>query len=193
MSRATEQGIAAAPKLAAESGDTPSRAERTLVLAFIGIWLAFQILFPLRHLLYPGYVSWTEEGHNFSWQMKLRDKNAVAYFVVRDPVANHIWQIVPAAYLLPHQTRKMIKRPDMILQFAHYLADIWAEQGGIEGVEVRAWVCVSLNGREEALLIDPNRDLTKVELSLRKADWILPLEHPPARPPARRGRRSLRC
>ena len=39
---------------------------------------------------------------------------------------------------------------------------------------MRARVCASLNGRKPALLIDPERDLTRVERNLRHADWILP-------------------
>lgn len=33
-----------------------------------------QILYPLRHHLYPGDVTWNELGHRYSWRMKLRDK-----------------------------------------------------------------------------------------------------------------------
>lgn len=171
----------------------PSRTTKSLVLIFLALWLAFQVLFPLRHLLYPGYVSWTEEGHKFSWQMKLRDKEGTALFFVRDPATGREWKVEPRIFLLPHQVRKMVKRPDMIVQFAHHLADIWARQRGIEGVEVRVRACISLNGRKEALLVDPQRDLARVELSLRQADWILPLKHPPARPPLKRGRRALKC
>jgi hypothetical protein len=37
----------------------------------------------------------------------------------------------------------------------------------------------SLNGREPATLIDPDVDLTGVELSpFRSADWIEPLDEP---------------
>ena len=81
----------------------------------------------------------------------------------------------------------------MILQFAHYLERIWAENHGIEGVEVRVRVCASLNGRRAALLIDPTRDLTKIKRDLRHADWVLPLEQPFERPPSRTRRRDLSC
>jgi hypothetical protein len=87
----------------------------------------------------------------------------------------------------------MPARPDMVLQFAHYLARVWAEQRGIQGVEVRARVCASLNGRKAALMVDPQRDLARVERNLRHADWILPLEEPFERPEPRRGRVELSC
>ena len=168
----------------------PTRTYKRVVLGFLVVWLMFQVLFPLRHFLYPGNPSWTEEGHKFAWQMKLRSKKARAIFSVRDPVTNQEWQVLPLDFLLHHQARKMAARPDMILQFAHYLARVWREEQQIEGVEVRARVCASLNGRPGALLIDPNRDLAQVEQTLSHADWILPLKHPFERPKRRQGRKS---
>jgi hypothetical protein len=49
----------------------------------------------------------------------------------------------------------------MIVQFAHYLADRLADEG-VKGVEIRAHVNNSLNGRPMQALIDPNQDLTRV-------------------------------
>ncbi len=89
------------------------------LLAFIGIWLAYQILFPLRHLLYPGNVSWTEEGHRFSWQMKLRDKQAIANFLIIHEPTKRSWYLYSNCCLSTYQVYSMAVRPDMILQFAH--------------------------------------------------------------------------
>ncbi len=63
----------------------PSQQWQALLVSLIAVWLAFQVLFPLRHLLYPGTPSWTEEGHRFAWQMKLRDKHGTITFILRDP------------------------------------------------------------------------------------------------------------
>ena len=171
----------------------PLRPRQWLLLGFIGVWLAFQVLFPLRHLLYPGSPSWTEQGHRFAWQMKLRDKDAEATFFVRDPATGREWRVALERYLLRHQAREMESRPDMILQFAHYLAREWAQTHGVERAEVRARVCASLNGRKAVLLIDPDRDLARVERSLRHADWILPLQEPFVRPEPRTGPLDLAC
>jgi len=164
-----------------------------LVVGFIALWIGIQILVPLRYLLYPGNVSWTEEGHRFAWMMKLRDKDAVARFTVRDPATGRQWRVTPERYLLRHQVGEMESRPDMILQFAHHLARVWAEERKIAGVEVRARVCASLNGRKAELLIDPERDLARIPRSLRHADWILPQTQPFERPEPRAGRVELDC
>lgn len=164
-----------------------------LVLGFIALWIGIQILVPLRYLVYPGNVSWTEEGHRFAWMMKLRDKDAEAHFTVRDPGSGREWRVSPERYLLRHQVGEMESRPDMILQFAHHLAREWEKERGITGVEVRARVCASLNGRKPELLIDPQRDLARIERSLRHADWILPQKQPFERPQPRTGRVELDC
>ena len=175
------------------TGPAPSRAARRALFVFLGVWLAFQVLVPMRHLLYPGSPSWNEEGHKFAWQMKLRDKKARAKFFVRDPATDRQWLVLPRQFLLPYQARKVGGRPELVLQFAHHLADVWAKEKNIEGVEVRARICASLNGRPAALLIDPDRDLVPIRRGVRHADWILPLRQPLERPPGRTRRRDLRC
>lgn len=103
------------------------------------------------------------------------------------------WTVYPEDFLLPHQARTMPSRPDMVLQFAHHLAQVWKDEEGLERVEVRARVCASLNGRRGALLIDPERDLVPIERDLWPADWILPLDQPFERPPERTRRREIVC
>ena len=155
----------------------PSYASQKLIAGLLAAYLAFQILFPLRHYLYPGNVSWTEEGHNFAWHMKLRTKDGEAVFTVTHPGSGQTWTINPEDYLRSHQLTKMTTKPDLIVQFSHFLAEEKSREG-YENVEVRARVMVSLNGREPQLLIDPNVDLAKEEMTLLPARWIVPLTTP---------------
>ena len=159
------------------SNALPSFATQKLVAGLLAAYLAIQIVLPLRHYVYPGNVSWTEEGHNFSWHMKLRTKDGEAVFIVTHPASGQTWTIKPEDYLKPHQLTKMITKPDLIVQFSHFLAEEKRREG-YENVEVRARVMVSLNGREPQLLIDPNVDLAKEEMSLLPARWIVPLTTP---------------
>lgn len=166
------------PARTAPSPALPGAATQYLIMGLIGVWLAWQILFPLRHLLYPGSPSWTEEGHRFAWQMKLRDKRGNSAFILTDPVSGKTWRASPREHLTGRQLRKMTCRPDMVLQFAHYLADTVAvENGGIRP-EVRVLADCSLNGRRSQPLIDSQIDLAKVERSLKHAPWIWPLIEP---------------
>lgn len=156
----------------------PSSPIRTLGFAFWSFYFALQVLVPLRHLLYPSDVHWTEEGHRFSWHMKLRDKQATAEFELRNPATGTTWTVKPTKYLSHRQAGKMAARPDMVLQFAHFLRDKLRQEGH-ENIEVRAIVKASLNGRPMAPLIDPAVNLAAEPRNLWAAKWILPLNDTP--------------
>ena len=156
----------------------PAVPASTLLLSLLGAWVAFQVLVPLRHFAIPGNVSWTEEGHRFAWHMKLRDKEAEATFFVTDRGTGETWEIDNSEYLDSRQDGKMPARPDMIVQFAHFLEGRWRENGD-KDVIVTAEVWASLNGREEQRLIDPEFDLTTAHIPwFGHAEWILPLDEP---------------
>ncbi len=161
------------PVSAVANSDHLSRKQK-IVATVLAAYLLLQFTLPLRHHLYSGNVSWTEEGHNFSWHMKLRTKQGEALFTVRDPLSGQTWTVDAKEHLDARQLKKIATHPDIILQFSHYLAELKRREG-YENVEVRARVMSSLNGRKPQLLIDPNADLAKKQLSLWQADWILPL------------------
>ena len=148
-----------------------------VVVGLLAAYLVVQLVFPLRHYLYSGNVSWTEEGHNFAWHMKLRTKTGEAVFTVTHPQSGQTWTIKPEDHLKSHQLMKMITKPDLVLQFSQYLGE-QKRREGYDDVEVRARVLVSLNGRQPQLLVDPNVDLTKEQASLLPARWIMPLTTP---------------
>lgn len=142
---------------------------KKILVGCLGVFVAFQVLMPLRHFVYPGVVHWTEEGHNYAWHMKLRDKKGDARFLVVDKKSGTKRWVYPENILTSKQYRKMSTRPDMILKFAHYLAED-------RDVEVYADVTAALNGRPEQTLVDPNANLAEIERSILAADWILPLK-----------------
>ncbi|QHI36056.1 hypothetical protein IMCC3317_14090 [Kordia antarctica] len=143
----------------------------------LGIYMFFQVTIPLRHFLFDGNVNWTEEGHRFSWHMKLRSKSAKIKFTVIDHETESSKVVKLSKYLTKRQRKKIKTKPDMILQFAHFLAEEAANSGQKISVHVRSRC--RLNTRPRADLIDPKVDLTKVKYPFyKKADWILPLEIP---------------
>ncbi len=149
---------------------------RPVVLLLLGIWVATQVLVPLRHFAIPGDVHWTEEGHRFSWHMLVRSKDGSAHFIVSDVANGTVWEVDPVDWLTTRQIDDLAGRPDMILQFAHYLEERWHEMGHAN-IEVRAVTTISLNGRLQQQLIDPAVDLTgQPRWALPPASWILPLE-----------------
>ena len=154
----------------------PSPLARRAVIAGLALYLGIQVLVPLRHFAYPGNVSWTEEGHEFAWHMKLRDKEASANFRVTDPVTGRRREVDENQYLTRRQRRKMAARPDLILQFAHFLAQEFAV-GGRPAI-VQADVRVSLNGRREQPLVDPEANLAEFAEGFAPKTWLVPLREP---------------
>jgi len=144
----------------------------------IFIYIIFQLIIPLRHVLYPGSNYWTEEGHRFSWSMKGKAKLSEAHFYVSNPEQQVHFEIQTSNFLSPNQRLNMEKRPDMILQFAHFLAQDM-EKNGLKNPVILAEVYTSLNGHAPRLLINPETNLALQSRSLRHAEWILSFEYSP--------------
>jgi hypothetical protein len=139
-------------------------------------YVAAQCLIPFRHLLYPGNVAWTEEGHMFSWRMMLRQKAGTVQYRIVTPTETTTVNAV--SYLAPHQS-EALTRPEMMLQLAHYLAD-QRRRDGDRTVKIYADARVSLNGRPPAPIIDPTVDLAAEQRSLSAKSWILPAPRTPS-------------
>jgi hypothetical protein len=139
----------------------------------ITLYLAFQILFPWRYLLYPGNLFWTEEGYRFSWRVMLMEKAGTATFYVKDKATGREGVVNNGDFLCSHQEKQMAMQPDMILQFAHFLAQYYREKG-VQDPAVRAEVYVTLNARPGRLLLDPYLDLTQLRDGWRHKNWLLP-------------------
>jgi len=131
-----------------------------------------QILLPFRYLLYPDNLFWTEEGYRFSWRVMLMEKAGTCFFYVTDPKTGGTDEVSPADYLTKLQEKMMSTQPDMILQFAHHLKEIYEERG-IKNPEVRVKSYVSLNGRGSRLFIDKEVNLAARQESFRHKDWLL--------------------
>ena len=76
-------------------------------MALLALFAAFHVLMPLRHHLYPGNVSWTEEGHNFSWHMMLRTKRGTLSLTATDSATGESWIIDQRDYLSSRQRSEM--------------------------------------------------------------------------------------
>lgn len=149
---------------------------KTFLAYGLGLYMLIQILIPLRHFLYPGNVNWTEEGHRFSWHMKLRSKSSKSTFYA--VYENDTIIINPSDFLTSRQLKKFDKKPDMIWQFAQYFKHL-NEQYNENEVKVYADIKASLNGREYQQYINPNINLLSVDYSIFKhLNWVTPLTVP---------------
>lgn len=151
---------------------------RRLAFTGIAIYVAAQILVPLRHWVYPGDVKWTEEGHRFAWRMKLRSRDGHAEIFVREKGTRQNETINLRDYLLPWQIDEMATRPDMLLFFAKYLKrDLLEKRGKIYSVHAHSFI--SVNGRAEQVYFSSDWDLAEISRFGRRSEWMYPFQNTP--------------
>ena len=173
---------------ASKEDETASRPLSAAGAAALALYVAVQLVLPLRPLLYAGRSAWTDEGATFAWRMMLRDKRGSAYFLVRDHARGSVRRVNPEPYVTDWQLRTLIGTPDMLLQFAHWLARREASEhasdagsrGSASDVEVRAITSVSLNGRKAQALVNPRVNLANEPRRLGHYPWVMPFGEPDA-------------
>ncbi len=143
----------------------------TLVLFFV-----IQVLFPFRYLLYPSELFWKEEGYRFSWRVMLTEKAGVAEFKIVDKDTNKSYYIDNKDYLEPYQEKQMSFHYDIILEYAHYLGDIY-KQKGIKNPAVYVDNYVTLNGRLSKTFVKPTVDLYQQKDGFKPKNWIESFKH----------------
>lgn len=148
---------------------------RMVVVCGMAIWLSAQILVPLRNWVIPGNVAWTEDGHRFSWRMKLRSKSGTALFHVK--ADGNTWIINPRQHLNSKQVRKMVCIPDMVWQYGQFLEQDWAGKGYTD-ISVTVDSQCSLNGRDRQTFFKPDLDLTTLSRGELAVNWLVPLTQP---------------
>ena len=148
------------------------KVHHPVLLILLGIYFMIQLLVPFRHLAYPGWTTWHEEGHHFAWRMMLRQKTSIAQFNVTHPVTGEQRYADPADYLNIVQLRAMGK-PRIMLQFAHHLDQLVKNNAGFDPV-ITAKYQISLNGREPRALVDPAKDLSEIPVFEPAYRWVIP-------------------
>lgn len=146
---------------------------KSVYACFFGIYFFWQVIMPLRYLFYPGNVLWTEQGFRYAWNVMLIEKDGYIEFYVKDKTTGEKYIEYPKKYLTSLQERMMDTQPDMILQYAHFLADKYRNKLG-HPVAVYADDYVSLNQKAGQIYIDPKVDLSMEKDSFAPKKWILP-------------------
>ena len=166
-----------APMHRVEKVAPPVQWKQNLILSAVTVYVAIQALVPLRHFLYHGGIEWWYGEHRFSWRMMIQNAWGQGIFYVTDPNTGRTARVDPLDRLPPWQAKQLGFRPDMIVQFAKYLAECFPPFGP-KPVQVEARVSVSLNGRKPELLIDPNVDLAQEKIPLGRPRWLREIHAP---------------
>ncbi|MEO0469025.1 MAG: HTTM domain-containing protein [Bacteroidota bacterium] len=152
---------------------------RQRLLIVLGVYAAFQLLFPFRHWLIPGNVEWTGESQRFSWRMKIQHRATEEMeFQVLNYDTKTIVPVNMDAYQLNRDQKvHMGIHPEMVWQFAQFLEERAKKKLRARKVGVNAKVKVAFNGRPAKYMIDPQTDLAEEDWKLMQHnEWILPLE-----------------
>ena len=146
---------------------------KRVVLPFLILFFAVQLLFPFRYLCYPGELFWTEEGYRFSWRVMLIEKAGYASFKIVNSETGKFFYVQNNDFLTSRQEKQMSTQPDFILEYAHFLGDHFKKDGH-KNIQVFVDSYVGLNGRLSTLFIDPTVDLYQEKETLQHKNWILP-------------------
>lgn len=146
---------------------------RKVFAGLFGLYFLWQLCMPLRYLLYKGNVLWTEQGYRYAWNVMLMEKDGYAEFKIKDKTTGNEYMEFPRKYLTALQEKMMSTQPDMLLQYAHFLAGKYLQKLH-HPVEVYVYSYVSLNRRPGQIFIDPETDLSKEKDSFLPKRWILP-------------------
>ena len=152
----------------------PKFANFWMILLFIHFII--QLILPFRYAIYPGKLFWTEQGYRFSWRVMLMEKNAYTTFVVKDKTGK-IAEVRNRDYLTAQQEKQMSIQPDMILQFAHFLANEYNSKHHFKNAEVYVDSYAALNGHPSRPFLNNNIDLAKQPINFATKRWILPFEN----------------
>jgi hypothetical protein len=142
-----------------------------LVLFFLALYISFQLVFPWRFIFYPGNMYWTEEGYRFGWRVMLMEKAGTATFYIKDKTSGKEGMVYNGDFLNDHQEKQMAMQPDMILQYAHFLGNVYG-QSNPDSMAVRAEVYVTLNGKPSQLLFDDQLNLLELKDSFLPKTWL---------------------
>ncbi len=161
----------------ATTSELPATWKQKLVLSFVTIYVAIQILVPLRNFLHRGGIEWTYMEHRFSWQMMLRVDAMATYIYVTDPNSGRTLEIRPRKYLDSQQMRRMGWRPDMVWQFVRFLGRSIPHLGP-KPLQIETRMLVSINGRKPQLFLDPTVDLVAEPRPWARPRWLLQINDP---------------
>jgi hypothetical protein len=167
-----------------EISSTPAKKKnkKNIQASLIALYVAVQMLVPIRYLFYDGDLFWTEQGYRFSWRVMLIEKVGYAQFYIHDPASDNKKLINTRTYLTPQQEKMMATQPDMILQFAHHLRDTYKDtiimenngaQIRISDPKITAEIYVSLFNKGSRLFINSDVNLSKIKRGFHAKDWVL--------------------
>ena len=168
-------------KLRIPNLEQPKTTGKKIITYLLAGYLLFQILFPLRHWLYPGTPDWNGFGDSFAWRMMLTSRTNASRFKVKIPDQQIEGYVSLEEYVNQRQFSRFLSEPKHAWKFAHFLGNTMKENGA-EDVEIYAYLLKSVNGREFQLLMDSTVNLLDHPYTqVSPPDFVLKMEDTPIR------------
>ncbi len=142
------------------------------VPTIIALYLAFHLVFPFRHILYPDHVDWNGLGQRFSWRMKIMYKDVDMHFYLIEEGSTEKREVNVGHFLNDKQYTNLMYYPDFIPYVARYIKEE-GEKYGMKNPKVVADFKVGFNGDKKRALVDPKTDLSKVKYQSGEALYWL--------------------
>lgn len=143
----------------------------------LGFFLAFQLLFPFRYLLFTDNPEWSGIAERFSWRMKMQTR-AVDRFemTIQDLPNGQPQPVTHEAFLSFNQLKHLTNDPYNIIQLSQYLAEE-AKRRGMKNPTVRADVRVRYNRRPPQPMIVTEAPLEQQTIDpFAPQNWLVPLK-----------------
>lgn len=153
--------------------------QNVIIFAMI-LWLSIQIAIPLPALFSSNLVTaWTGYNDLFSWRMMLNQRSIqVAIFAVYIPEKKTIEFIPMRKFLSERQCTRTPMKPNLTIQYAHYLKDNFSIKYKTSNVEVHAYIMMAVNYREPELWANPKVNLAEYKAIYGIHEWLEPVDNP---------------
>jgi len=150
---------------------------KQLTVVAIGIFVAFQLIFPFRYLLFTSDPEWSGIASRFAWRMKMQTRALEKFEMTVQGIPNgKPLQVDYKAFLSANQHKQLIMDPYNIIQLAQYVAEE-AKDRGMRQPTVRADINVSYNGRPAQKMVVPEVPLEQQSIyRFTSQGWLKKLE-----------------
>jgi vitamin K-dependent gamma-carboxylase len=162
-----------------EKYSLPDSITQRLIYYGLITFVVFQLLFPFRSIFYEGSVFWTAEGKLCAWHMMASSNyvDAQSFTVLEYNEEKTVVQkrepLDASKFLNEKQRRTMGSFPWVIPQFAKFLKKE-AELAGFKNVAITGRIYLSRNYRPKTLVIEPDIDLSALEVKhFQHNEWLL--------------------
>lgn len=148
------------------------------ILIGLSIYIFIQFVLPLRHVLFPGNTEWTGHGQRFAWRMKIQYRQVdTLEFKVWDIKKKIIYPIDYRSYgMNQDQINALGYYPKTAVQFAKFLKNHSLTNKGMDTVQVRSRLKVSLNGRPAQYIFDKDVDVASLKIApFDTENWVTTL------------------